>query len=247
MVSPALQAVFRSLRIYQGPDVPREAMDALYRRFIEPGDLAFDIGAHVGDRVSSFRRLGARVLAVEPQPLLFAALSHIHGRDPLVEIIDRAVGPRAEFLTLHINTVNPTVSTLSTRFIAEAAHARGWEGQTWDSELVVDVVTLDALIARFGVPAFIKIDVEGLEEAVLFGLSRPVKALSFEFTTIARDVAIGCLDRLSGLGDYRYNIALRETQILTFDDWVSAADMAEHLMELPDEANSGDVYALLAS
>ena len=29
-----------------------------------PGDLVFDIGAHVGDRVSSFRRLGARVVAL---------------------------------------------------------------------------------------------------------------------------------------------------------------------------------------
>ena len=70
MVSRALQGVFRSLRMYHGPDVPRAAMDALYRQFIEPGDLVFDIGAHVGDRVSSFRRLGARVVAVEPQALL---------------------------------------------------------------------------------------------------------------------------------------------------------------------------------
>ncbi|MBA2127659.1 FkbM family methyltransferase [Hyphomicrobium methylovorum] len=247
MVSPALKGVFRSLRVYHGPDVPRAEMDALYRKFIEPGDLAFDIGAHVGDRVSSFRRLGARVVAVEPQPLLFDALRHIHGRDPLVEIVDRAVGPRAEFLTLHINTINPTVSTLSKRFIAGAVDAPGWEGQNWDAELVVDVVTLDALISRFGVPAFIKIDVEGSEEAVLFGLSRAVKALSFEFTTIARDVALGCLDRLSQLGDYRYNVAFGETQQLTFDDWISAAEMANHILALPDEANSGDVYALLGS
>ena len=43
-------------------------MDALYARFLRAGDLAFDIGAHVGDRISSFRRLGARVVALEPQP-----------------------------------------------------------------------------------------------------------------------------------------------------------------------------------
>ena len=42
----------------------------LYARFVKPGDLVFDIGAHVGDRVAAFRRLGARVVALEPQPAL---------------------------------------------------------------------------------------------------------------------------------------------------------------------------------
>ena len=35
--------------------------------------LAFDIGAHVGDRTAAFRRLGARVVAVEPQPAAMRA------------------------------------------------------------------------------------------------------------------------------------------------------------------------------
>lgn len=247
MASRALQAVFRSLRVYHGPDVPRAAMDALYRRFIEPGDLVFDIGAHVGDRVSSFRRLGARVVAIEPQSLLVDALTHIHGRDPLVVIVPRALGAQSGKLVFHLNTDNPTISTVSEAFLQRAEHAPGWEGQSWDDEVDVDVVTLDALIARFGIPAFVKIDVEGYDDAVLRGLSHPVKALSFEFTTIMRDTAVACLERLSLLGDYRYNFALGETQHLTFGNWVSASEMAEHLFGLPHEANSGDVYATLTA
>ena len=57
------------------------AMDALYGQFLTPGDLAFDIGSHVGDRISSFRRLGARVVALEPQPGPARAIRLIHGRD----------------------------------------------------------------------------------------------------------------------------------------------------------------------
>ena len=247
MVSAALDGVFRSLRIYLGPDAPRDAMDNLYRRFIEPGALVFDIGAHVGDRVSSFRRLGARVIAVEPQPLLFSALHHIHGRDAMVEIVDRAVGADAGIRELFVNTANPTVSTLSEDFVHQAEGALGWEGQTWDDRVPVEIVTLDGLIVRYGMPAFIKIDVEGFEHAVLRGLSHPVKTLSFEFTTIARDIAMLCFDRLSALGDYRYNWSLGETQELSFDHWLSDKEMAEHLSNLPHEANSGDVYAALAS
>jgi FkbM family methyltransferase len=245
MVSQALTGVFRSLRLYLGPEAPRSAMDALYRRFVEPGDLVFDIGAHVGDRVSSFRRLGARVVAVEPQPLLFSALHHIHGRDPLVEIVDRAVGAEAGTRELFINTANPTVSTLSETFVHQADGARGWEGQVWDEQIPIEVVTLDGLIARYGTPSFVKIDVEGYEDAALRGLSRPIKALSFEFTTIARDVAMSCFDRLSTFADYAYNVSLGESQILAFDRWLSDQEMAGYLSGLPHDANSGDVYAVL--
>lgn len=245
MVSPALEGVFRSLRIYLGPQAPRSAMDALYRRFVEPGDLVFDVGAHVGDRVSSFRRLGARVIAIEPQPLLFSALSHICGRDPLVEIVDRAVGAEAGTRELFINTTNPTVSTLSEEFVHQAEGAKGWEGQIWDGQIPIEVVTLDGLIARFGTPSFVKIDVEGYEDAVLRGLSRPIKALSFEFTTIARDVAMACFDRMSALGDYGYNVALGESQTLAFDRCLSDKEMAGYLSNLPHDANSGDIYAVL--
>ncbi len=120
MTSRALKGVFRSLRLYQGPDAPRARMDALYARFLSAGDLAFDIGAHVGDRVSSFRRLGARVVALEPQPLAMRALRLIHGQDAAVSLIPAAAAARSGSLQLKINTANPTVSTASAHFIADA-------------------------------------------------------------------------------------------------------------------------------
>ncbi len=68
------RGVMRSLGIYYGHRKRNAAMDELYRQFVKPGDLVFDIGAHVGDRVGAFRRLGARVVAVEPQPALVRTL-----------------------------------------------------------------------------------------------------------------------------------------------------------------------------
>ena len=55
-------------------------------------------------------------------------------------------------------------------------------GGEWADHAVVPVTTLDALIDRYGLPAFCKIDVEGFEEAVVRGLSRPIPSVSFEFT-----------------------------------------------------------------
>jgi len=51
------------------------------------------------------------------------------------------------------------------------------------------VTTLDALIGKYGAPAFIKIDVEGWSKR-RGDLTHAVKALSCEFTTIQRDVAL---------------------------------------------------------
>ena len=108
------------------------------------------------------------------------------------------------------------------------------------------VTTLDALIGKHGTPAFIKIDVEGFEEEALMGLSHPVRALSFEFTTIQRQVAIACIERCVALNYQRFNAALGESQTLVNADWVGGEEMASWLAALPHAANSGDIYAALA-
>ena len=138
----------------------------------------------------------------------------------------------------------PTVSTASRDFLKASEGAPGWEGQRWDKSIKVPVTTLDALIARHGMPAFMKIDVEGFEAEALAGLTRPVPALSFEFTTIQRDVAHACLLRCHALGYVRYNAALGESQTLVHDEWQSAEAIGRWLDGLAVEANSGDVYAV---
>jgi FkbM family methyltransferase len=238
------RGVMRSLGIYYGwrQRERSRAMDALYGSFVKRGDLVFDIGAHVGDRVAAFRRLGARVLAIEPQPALAFTLNILYGRDSNVVIERAAVGRQPGDLRLMVNTDNPTISTASRAFIDAAQDAPGWQGQHWDKSIRVPMTTLDALIAEHGVPAFIKIDVEGFEEEALMGLTQGVAALSFEFTTIQREVAHACVDRCVALGMTRFNAAVGESQEI--GDWRSAEKMHQWIDDLPHEANSGDIYAL---
>jgi FkbM family methyltransferase len=237
------RATIRSLRIYYGDKRRAAAMDRLYGNFVRPGDLVFDVGAHVGDRVASFHRLGARVIAVEPQPSMVRTLRLLYGRSKSVAIEALAVGREPGSARMLINVDNPTVSSISPAFVEAAHGAPGWETQRWSETIDVAVTTLDGLIAKHGVPAFIKLDVEGFEAEALSGLSQAVHAISFEFTTIQRDVGLACIERCAALGYARFNAALGESQTL-IGDWMNAQDIARWLIELPQAANSGDIYAV---
>ena len=237
------RGVLRSLRVYYGHRERRAAMDRLYRQFVREGDLVFDVGSHVGDRIGAFRRLGARVVAVEPQPALVTTLKLLYGRDRNVAIEAKAVGRNAGEIELKVNVDNPTVSTASDAFVGAAHGAAGWEGQVWGKSIRVAMTTLDALMAAHGRPAFMKIDVEGFEGEALAGMTEAIKALSFEFTTIQRDVARACVDRCAALGYRQFNAALGESQQL--GAWRTADEIARWLDELPHAANSGDIYARL--
>lgn len=234
--------ILKSLRVYHGDRAHHEGLVRLYQPFLSPGDLAFDIGAHVGDRIRVLRHLGARVVAVEPQPRPARLLRALFSRDPSVTIVRAAVDASPGILELRINGANPTVSTASDHMVAAASGHERWRGEVWNETVRVEATTIDRLIVAHGEPAFIKIDVEGLEDRVLAGLSRPVKVLSFEFTTLQRDVALRSLARAGELGYRRFDLSLGETHEMVFGEPCSLDAMHGKLRDLPDSANSGDVY-----
>lgn len=236
----------RSFDVYYRDAKRTGRMDTLNAHFVRPGALAFDVGAHVGDRTASFLRLGARVVAVEPQPRVFRALRLIHGRTPQATLIQSAIGAAPGTATLYVNSANPTVSTASSALVEAAPDAPAWQDQSWDHHITVPVTTLDALIDTHGLPDFVKLDVEGFELEALHGLSKPLPALSFEITMLQRDIGLACLDRLDALGPYQFNFSLGEDHKL-LPTWIGFDTMKAYLHALPDTANSGDVFARLLS
>ena len=219
-------------------------MEAFYRQFLSAGEMAFDIGAHAGNRVRVFRQIGARVVAVEPQPDFVALLRLLYGRDSDVTIEASGVAAEMGQGELHLSSRTPTVSTFAASWMSDVQADRRFRRIHWDSVISVPLITLDKLIARHGEPQFCKIDIEGFEYEALTGLNHPIPALSFEYIPVAMARAVACIERTSALGEYRYRHSRVETHRWAVSTWLAPNAMIKILSAMPTDDRSGDVYAV---
>jgi FkbM family methyltransferase len=212
-----------------------------YRQFVPQGGLCFDVGANMGERTEVFVDLGARVVAVEPQPDCAETLRRRFKAG--VEVVEGALGAQsgeAELLVANYHTL----ASLSREWV-EAVQASGrFSAYSWDRSIVVPVLTLEELIARVGEPDFCKIDVEGFELEVSRGLGRPLAALSVEFDFERAASRIAAVEHLARLGMTRFNFSYGESMELALSDWVGSAEIIAFLEAVPKRIEVfGDVYS----
>ncbi len=237
--------LIRSLAMYHGVPGRRRRMRRLYAQFVSRGDLAFDIGAHAGNRTGTLLSLGCRVVAVEPQPDFARLLRSMFGGRSDVHLEEVAVSDAAGQAELSISERAPTVTTLVPAWREARAPEPEFDWVRWNRRLEVETTTLDLLIARHGIPSFIKIDVEGSEPSVLRGLSHAVPALSFEYLPRALEYARISVERVSDLGPYEFNWSSGESYRLASAAWIAGEELLARLRELPGQSKAGDIYARL--
>lgn len=219
-------------------------MLSFYGRFMRAGDLCFDVGANLGSRVAVFRALGAKVIAVEPQEACIRHLRTRFGRDPDVTVLAVALGSTPGTAEMLVSQAR-SISSLSNDWVNAVKSSGRFSAYSWHDTQTVPVSTLDRLILEVGEPRFCKIDVEGFEAEVLAGLSRPIDALSFEFTPEMPTTTFACVDRLSTIGLYEYNYDVNESMQLQLASWVGPDDIKRTLGAIKDHRLFGDVYARL--
>jgi FkbM family methyltransferase len=228
--------VYRRVANRRGLREMKEQM-AFYADFVSAGDLCFDIGANRGVKSEALLRVGARVVAVEPQPACAVELRERLGHFQDFVCVESAVGERPGTATLNVSECDVLSSVDPNWF--------GQSGQ-WSASIPVKMTTLDGLIAEYGAPRYCKIDVEGFELAVLRGLSQRVPHLSFEFH-IGADLnaaTLACLARLEHFGPYQASLSRQEAPRLV-EPWMSAREFAAYFEDriARDESfDYGEIY-----
>jgi FkbM family methyltransferase len=240
-----LNSIIRNFRNWQIANVltkHEKQMFVFYSQFISPGDLCFDIGANAGNRTKIFLKLGAKVIAVEPQLPCVNRLFTIFGKNKNLQIITKALGAKegeAEFLISDVDVI----SSLSHDWIETVKKSGRFGDNSWDKKETVQLTTMDTLIERYGIPTFIKIDVEGYEFEVFKGLTRPVHTISFEFTPEFLENTFNCISYLEALGDIRLNYSLGETMALSSQEWLTSTKIKNILEGFRSNTQLfGDIY-----
>jgi FkbM family methyltransferase len=233
-VRAAYQCIFDRAKL-----VDRMQMRAFYAPFVRRGDLVFDVGAHFGKYAECFTSLGATVIAIEPNPSCCQTLQQL-ARSRNIRVENCAVGDKPGKLKLHICVEYPSLSTVATEWYEAAKRSplQHHDAQ-WQEPIEVDVLTLDQLADRYGVPSFVKIDVEGFDDHVLRGMSFQPLALSFEFNQEVPQVAQRCLEAPVLATGYEFNYTC-DTK-LSSHQWMDAEELRTHIFEA--ERYYGDVVA----
>lgn len=228
-------------------DQRNREQEKFYSTVIHSDDLVFDVGANIGQRSEIFAKLARKVIAIEPQPNCVRHLKSRFMFKKNVVIEEAAVGEQAGEATMWQSN-SSGISSMSRRFI-ETMGKGVFSDESWNKEIQVSIKTLDTLITKHGLPAFIKIDVEGYELTVLRGLSQPVPLISFEYAPELIDEARTCAQRINDISaDYYFNYCLGENLEFVLDANVSYQTFIDKTLdELGSLKTFGDVYAILAN
>jgi len=227
----------------------RRKLLRFYSQFVNEGDLCFDIGANIGNRTGVFLKLGATVVAVEPQNICMQKLLKKYGNNDKVFLVHKALGAREGEGNLILSNSH-TVSSMSKEWIDCVRDSDMFFTSTsafqWHKNVSVPIITLDRLIEKYGSPTVCKIDVEGFEYQVIKGLSQPVKVISFEFTPTPKliNLAVKSIKHLATIGNVQFNYSFGESMVFALPEWVNDSKICNVLLSIPYKtAFSGDIYA----
>lgn len=204
--------------LFRAGAIPHQlGFDRVCKRLLRSADVVFDVGANVGYTSMLFSSLvgeNGLVVGLEPVPRSFDLLQRSCGGVQNIKCVNVAASSMPGELRIHVSDMLDKASAI---------------GDGVANYVAVKADTLDSLASTYGLPQFVKIDVEGFEETVIEGMKQILgmqNAPIIIFEALNDSCRIGsrtAIERyaVSGYSFYRIGSG---GELLNFDDSHGSSD-----------------------
>jgi FkbM family methyltransferase len=220
-------------------------MSSMYGQFIKEGDLCFDLGAYNGNRTEQFLKLGAKqVITVEPTKYSYDKLKKKFAKESKIILLKVEIADKEGKQTMSLCS-SSAFSTFEDSWVKEINTNPKLANLEWTGKEEIDMVSINNLIEQYGLPHFLKIDIEGYEEKAFSTLKYAIPMLSFEYLIKFPERTTNCIYYLCALGDYEFNYSVGESMKLALPEWCNGVKILEELQKADQNVIFGDVYCRL--
>jgi len=175
-------------------------------------DLIYDVGLHLGEDSEFYLKKGFRVVAVEAVPKLAQLAAErlsAYVASGKLTILNVAIAERTGPLSFYTSPGRSVWGTASRDWAERNLHL----GQP-SVETTVQGVTFGSILAKHGVPYYLKIDIEGSDLLclhALHGFEVKPKHVSIESSKTSWKDLVNEFDLLEGLGYKRFKVVPQHT------------------------------------
>lgn len=215
-----------------------------YKQFVKRDDLIFDLGANNGNRTNIFLILGAKkIVAVEPTTYSYNLLKKRFGKNKKVTLLKKEIYDRRGIAEINVCS-DTAYSTFDKEELNDLKKNNELKNLEWNQKEKVQLISLNDIIQKEGIPDFVKIDIEGSEEKALSTLKYSIPSFSFEYHANFKKKTLKCINYICNLGRYEFNYSERETFKFILKNWCDGERIKKEILK-KENNDWGDIYCRL--
>jgi FkbM family methyltransferase len=207
-----------------------------YSKLINKNELCFDIGANIGKKSEILLKIGANVMAFEPQKKCIPKLLLLKSKYKKFNFeslaLDNKEGQKHLFLSNYSE-----IATLSQSFV----DIYKYKNVHWTGKETVKTITINEAIKQFGNPYYCKIDVEGYEYEILSILKYKIPLIEFEVVAGFQEKAIDLI-KLLNEKNTSFNYTLNEHPEFKCTPWVKIDEITKIIRFFPKRLIHANVF-----
>ncbi len=169
-------------------------------------NLIIDVGVHTGQDTTFYLKKGFRVVGIEPHPDIYESIKRLlnsYIESGQLTLLNIAVSSKDEPITFYANLDRSFWGTISADRVKESDHSF----RSCSLEMTVTGRRFESILEEFGIPYYLKVDIEGSEPPPISFLQRvdaKPQFISIESTKASWNALLEELEFLKKLGYQKF-------------------------------------------